>query len=118
MRMKMRTSSLLTDLYFYAHKFPMGRPLKKTKRVATNLTLDPQIKANAAQFAYDNDETLSELIERLLSEEIARSSVAEDPATGTVAVRKDPDIHAGASAKDRKPLKYPTVAKKRVKRAG
>lgn len=52
----------------------MARPLKKNKKKRKNLTLDPAILAEAERMIEMDvlkDESLSELVDRLLSEEIS-----------------------------------------------
>lgn len=43
---------------------------KKTRRAATNLTLDPELKKKAATYAQKQGDSLSTLIERLLAMEL------------------------------------------------
>jgi hypothetical protein len=49
----------------------MSRPLKKHKKVSTNLTFSPAFKAAAEAFCYDTGESLSALTERLIAAEMA-----------------------------------------------
>jgi hypothetical protein len=59
----------------------MARPLKKTVKPRTNLTIDPAIKAQAAALAYELGESLTGMIERLLEDEIAKKNVDTTTAT-------------------------------------
>lgn len=44
---------------------------KKFPKKATNIMLDPRLKAAASKHAYDGNESLSELVERLVVQELA-----------------------------------------------
>jgi hypothetical protein len=59
---------------FYAHIFPMGRPRKKNLRTKLNLTLPPPLIEEGKAHAYEHNESLSEMIERLLRNEISGAS--------------------------------------------
>ena len=50
----------------------MGRPKIKTKKIPVNMTFEPEFRAEAADFAYQMGESLSEMTERLIAEEMAR----------------------------------------------
>lgn len=50
----------------------MGRPRKKITKLRVNLSLDPQLHAEAQNYAYQQNESLSSLVERLLGETINR----------------------------------------------
>jgi hypothetical protein len=50
----------------------MGRPKLKTRKLPVKLTLSPDLRAEAETLAYENNESLSALVARLLGEEIAR----------------------------------------------
>ena len=62
----------------------MPRPTKKHKKVPANITLEPSLKDAAIALAYENNESLSELITRLLEEEIADSSPTNIPSAAEI----------------------------------
>ena len=49
----------------------MGRPPKKFKKIAVNLTIDPTLRDWANAYAFVINESLSEIFSRLLKKEIA-----------------------------------------------
>jgi hypothetical protein len=49
----------------------MGRPKKKFTKAPLNLTLAPSLIEAAKAYAFDSNESLSELIERLLRRELS-----------------------------------------------
>ena len=57
----------------------MARPRKLTKKQPVKLTLSPSLRIEADKLAFCENVSLSELVERLLKEEI-ESGVAEDQA--------------------------------------
>ena len=59
----------------------MGRPKLKTRKLPVKLTLSPDLRSEAETLAYENNESLSALVARLLVAEIARRARSErDPA--------------------------------------
>jgi len=74
----------------------MGRPRKKIPKTQLNLTLNPSVIEQAKEYAFECNESLSQLIERLLREEMAGNTNASTHITDSaIAVGK----HAKASVK-------------------
>ena len=62
--------------HYFAHGLTMARPKKLMVRRATNLTIDPDIRERAAVVALKRNESLSQMVERLLRSEIAQPQSA------------------------------------------
>lgn len=50
----------------------MARPRKKVIKQRVNLSLSPELHAAAQEYAYEKNESLSGMVERLLSEAMVR----------------------------------------------
>jgi hypothetical protein len=57
----------------------MGRPAKKTKKVPLNLTMEPELRDWAVAYAYVKNESLSEMVARLLKQEVADHCAKKKP---------------------------------------
>lgn len=75
----------------------MGRPRKKERHKPTNLTLDPKIKRQAMDLAFEQNKSLSELVGALLEDWLASANAPKSCAKALPKVaRRAP---AGAASK-------------------
>jgi hypothetical protein len=70
----------------------MSRPKKINHDSRVNMTIAPQLLAESKRLAYETDGTLSEMVERLLRQELAKSTNKDAYATREIKQAEAPKV--------------------------